>query len=87
MTADFHHRYYDEWWTPITADWEQKTGKTPSGLDGATANTDWQQLTGSTASPFPAITPVPAPTPAPTPTAADLTMAAAAHTWLTAKNL
>lgn len=73
MTSQFHARYFDEWWVPISTDWLQKSGKTPSGLDGATANADFQALTGSTASPFPTVTPPPVnpPTPPVTPTDAD----------------
>jgi len=91
MSADFHNRFFDEWWVPVDGDWMAKSGKTPSGLDTATANADFQALTGSTASPFPVVTPTPTPTPVPTPTptpaTADTTFAAAARAWLTAKGL
>ena len=85
MTAAFHTRYFDEWWVPISADWESKTGLTPSGLDGATANADYQALTGTNASPFPVVTPTPPPIPTPTPTSADATLWAASQAWAKAK--
>lgn len=87
MSVPFLQRLFDEMWVPVDNDWMQKNGKTPSGLDTATANADFQALTGSTASPFPAVTPTPAPTPAPKPVDADTAMATAARAWLKAKNL
>lgn len=64
----FYTKYFQESWAPISADWMEKTGKTPSGLDGVTANADYQALTGDTASPFPTVAPTPTPVPDPTPT-------------------
>lgn len=87
MTADFHARYFDEWWAPVDEDWESRTGKTPSGLDGAGANAAYQQLTGSTASPFPVIPPPPPPPPPPPTGTADATLWTAAQTWAKAKGL
>jgi hypothetical protein len=54
----FYTKYFEESWAPVDADWMTKAGKTPSGLDYATANADYQSLTGDTASPFPSVTPV-----------------------------
>jgi hypothetical protein len=73
VTYAFYNKYFEENWVPVDADWQSKTGITPSGLDGATANADYQALTGDTASPFPTVapTPVPDPTPTPTPPATD----------------
>lgn len=88
MTADFEARYFDEWWVPVDEEWMSKTGLTPSGLDGATANADFQALTGSSAAPFPTTTPTPVPTPTPTPTPStsdDATLWAAAQAWAQSK--
>jgi hypothetical protein len=52
MTLSFYHKYFDEVWVPVFADWMQKGGTTPSGLDVAMANTDYQELTGDNQSPF-----------------------------------
>lgn len=95
MAVPFLQRFFDEMWVPVDADWMGKNGKTPSGLDTATANADFQALTGSSAAPFPvapAPTPAPTPTPTPTPTpapagSADAALALAARTWLKAKGL
>jgi hypothetical protein len=77
----FYAKYFEEAWVPISTDWMEATGKTPSGLDAATANADFQQLTGSSESPFPVSpvpptpptppTPVPPAPPGPTPPAVD----------------
>ena len=92
LTTDFYQRYFDEAWQPVDEDWVSKSGRTPSGLDGATANADFQALTGSSASPFPVVTPTPTPTPVPTPTPTptpsttdDATMWAAAQAWAQSK--
>ena len=92
LTTDFYTRYFDETWSVVDDDWESKSGRTPSGLDGATANADFQALTGSSASPFPVVTPTPTPTPVPTPTptptpagTADATLWAAAQAWASSK--
>jgi hypothetical protein len=90
LTTGFYQRYFDEAWVPVDEDWISKTGLTPSGLDGATANADFQGLTGSTASPFPTTTPTPGPTPTPTPTPPgtdDATLWAAAQVWAQSKGL
>jgi hypothetical protein len=94
LTTDFYTRYFDEAWVVVDEDWVSKTGLTPSGLDGATANADFQSLTGSTASPFPVVTPTPTPTPVPTPTPTptpstsdDATLWAAAQVWAQSKGL
>lgn len=89
-----------EAWVAVLPQLIETTGKTPSGLDTATANADFQALTGSTAAPFPSVTPVPTPVPTPTPTptptpvptpspadSADATLWAAMQVWATAKGL
>lgn len=67
VTYAFYNKYFEENWVPVDADWQSKTGLTPSGLDGATANADYQALTGDTAAPFPTVTPTPTPVPVPVP--------------------
>lgn len=64
VTYAFYNKYFEENWVPIDADWQSKTGLTPSGLDGASANAAYQSLTGDTAAPFPT-TVVPPVTPPP----------------------
>lgn len=87
MTTAFYQKYFDEIWVPISVDWMEKSGVTPSGLNTAQANADFQALTGSTASPFPTVTPVTPPTPPVPPTpgtgpsAADIALNTAVVAW------
>lgn len=94
MTTQFYQRYFSETWVPISTDWLETTGLTPSGLNGVAANAQFQALTGSTAAPFPVAPvppppppPSPSPSPTPTPATADVTMWAACKAWAAAKGL
>ena len=60
----FDARYFEESWVPVSHDWLEATGFTPSGLDAAGANAAYRTLTGTTDNPFP-VTPAPVPTPVP----------------------
>ena len=78
-----------EAWVAVLPQEVTSTGSTFENLDVTTANTDWQEFSGTTVSPFPSPTPIP-PAPGPTPPGpdtnpADVALAVAAHTWLTAK--
>lgn len=83
MDLAFFQRYFDEVWVAVDTDWLETNGKTPSGLDGATANADYQALTGDSTAPFPT---APAPV-TPPPADVDTVFAEACHTWLAARNL
>lgn len=89
MTTGFYQRYFDEAWVPISTDWLETSGVTPSGLDGADANAQFQSLTGSTSSPFPTtVTPPPVNPPPVNPppvTDVDTTLNTAMVAWQTAK--
>jgi hypothetical protein len=79
-------KYFDESWVVILPQLMEAAGKTPSGLDTATANADFQSLTGSTSAPFPTVTPpVPPVPPGPDIDTDDAKLAAALQMWLTAK--
>jgi hypothetical protein len=90
LTLAFYQRYFDETWVPISLSWLEMTGMSPGGLDTDALNSDYLALTGMPG-PFPqGPTPIPPPpvTPPPVvPGTVDVTMAAAARAWLTARGL
>jgi hypothetical protein len=72
----------------ITTDWLNAKGTDPQGLNLYQLGQDFSALTGkANPIPAPAPQPTPAPTPSPVPSSVDSTLAAAMHTWLTAKGL
>ncbi|MCX4750889.1 hypothetical protein OG455_41145 [Kitasatospora sp. NBC_01287] len=88
LTAAFWSTYVDEAWVVITQDWLSAKGLDPQGINLYQLGQDFAALTGKP-NPIPTPQPTPSPTPAPTPAPAsvDATLAAAVHTWLTAKGL
>ncbi|MGH3498432.1 MAG: hypothetical protein ACRDP1_13305 [Nocardioidaceae bacterium] len=79
MSQAFFDDYVDEAWAVVSADWLDKMGATPEGVDLAGLGEDFAALTGKP-NPFPAPTPTPAPQPGPVD--ADSALAAAATGWL-----
>jgi hypothetical protein len=91
VTWPFVVKYFSESWSVTSVDLVKAAGGSiATGIDTASANEDWAELNpgSNNAAPFP-VTPTP-PAPGPTPPGpdtnpADVALAVAAHTWLTAK--
>lgn len=77
MTGAFWQAYVDEVWVPISQEWVNAAGASPTGLDLSGLGEQFAELTGEP-NPFPS----PAPPPGPPLDTVDQTLAAALRPWV-----
>lgn len=70
ITQGWWEQYVDEAWLPISKEWLNSSGVSPTHLNGQAMNARFTELTKQPG-PFPTITPTPPPAPPPTPPATD----------------